>query len=229
MSNDHESIVKDFVDIHTHREVLQANVLAVRNIMVSDLKNKLPLSEYFSLGFHPWEISEGLKPSEMFSRIESHLEKTSVVLIGETGIDRSIQLPFELQRELFELHIAASERLKKPLIIHSVRSYSDLINLKKSLRPKMPWIVHGFQSNVQVLEQLINKGFYISFGHALLKDETKYKKLLWLVPKDLMFFETDDNDTDIGIIYDKAAELMDITLDELKAIVLRNLKSILPL
>jgi TatD DNase family protein len=221
--------VRDFVDIHTHRDVLQANVLAVRNIMVGDLKNKLPLNEYFSLGFHPWEISVGIKPSEMFSRLESHLEKSSVVLIGETGIDRSIQVPFELQRELFELHIAASERLKKPLIIHSVRSYSDLINIKKSLRPKMPWIVHGFQSNVQVLEQIIKKGLYISFGGALIKDDTKYKKLLRLVPKDLMFFETDDSDTEIEMIYRKAAEMMDITLDEMKAVVLRNLKSILPL
>jgi TatD DNase family protein len=229
LSNHDGSVVKDFVDIHTHREVLQANVLAVRNIMVSDLKNKLPMNEFFSLGYHPWEISVKLKASEMFSRIESHLEKSSVVLIGETGIDRSIQVPFDLQKELFELHVAASERLKKPLIIHSVRSYSDLISIKKSLRPKMPWIIHGFQSNVQVLEQLVNKGFLISFGPALLKDDVKYRKLLWLVPRDSMFFETDDSDSEVEIIYRKASELMNITMDELKSIVLRNTKPFLSL
>ena len=93
----------------------------------------------------------------------------------------------------------------------------------------MPWIIHGYQSNVQVLEQLLLKEFYISFGQALLHDEQKFRKLLLLVPKSLLLFETDESDSDIEIIYNKAAALLNLSKEELALSVFKNAQKLLPL
>jgi TatD DNase family protein len=219
-----------FIDIHTHKAASDGHTVAVKNVLAGELSKKL-FSEkgFFSVGFHPWEIKADMKAAEMFQTVEPHLSNSNVVLIGEAGLDRSINASFELQTELFRLHIKASEELKKPLIIHCVRAFSDLLEIRKSVKPKMPWIIHGYHSNVQVLEQLLMKEFYISFGQALLHDEQKFRKLLLLVPKPFLLFETDESDFDIEIIYNKAAALLNLSKEELAQTVFRNAQKLLPL
>lgn len=217
-----------FVDIHTHRRVRSGEVLAFRNILAGEISLKaFKDNQPVSLGYHPWEIKEGQSAQEMFEAVKNFLSATGVALIGETGLDKAIQVPFDVQQELFELHIEASEQLKKPLIIHCVRAFSDLIAIKKALRPKMPWIIHGYQSNSQVLEQLLNKGIYISFGESLLHDEEKFRKLLLLVPENLLLFETDDSDLSIDMIFQKAAFLLKTEMEDLKTRVYRNAQTLL--
>ncbi len=219
-----------FIDIHTHRKAGTAGILAVRNLFAGEVNDELISgNQFFSLGFHPWEIKPGQKASKMFEGIKKLLSAKGVVMVGETGLDKAIQAPFDLQQELFEMHIEASEKLQKPLLIHCVRAFSDLLAMKKILKPNMPWIIHGFRSNSQILEQLLNKGIYISFGQSLLQDEEKFRKLLLLVPYDLLLFETDDSDLEIELIYRKAAGLLTIEVDELKERVFHNAKLLLPL
>lgn len=220
--------MKQFIDIHTHGKVIPENVLAVRNLAANELPlSKVTIKNKVSIGYHPWEIDTDLQAIEMFKTIETFLANPKVVLIGETGLDRIINVPLELQKELFALHVLASEKLQKPLIIHCVRAYQELMLIKKSIRPKMPWIIHGFQSNSQILEQLVNKGFYISFSPKILLDEEKFRKLLLLIPKSRLFFETDDMHTDIENLYRKAAFLLGVDLDELIMIIHGNAKTLL--
>lgn len=219
-----------FIDIHTHKTAPVGNTVAVKNVLAGELSKKL-FSEkgFYSVGFHPWEINTEKNVAEMFDNVGPYLSHPNVVLIGEAGLDRSINASFELQAELFRLHIKASEELRKPLIIHCVRAFSDLLEIRKLMKPRMPWIIHGYQSNVQVLEQLLLKEFYISFGQALLHDEHKFRKLLLLVPKSLLLFETDESETDIEIIYNRAAALLNTSREDLVQSVFRNAQELLPL
>ena len=49
----------------------------------------------------------------------------------------------------------------KPVVIHCVKAYNELILLKKKLKPKVPWVVHGFNQNEQILNALLKNDFFI--------------------------------------------------------------------
>ena len=61
-------------------------------------------------------------------------------------------------------HVALSERLGKPLLLHVVRAYAEILALHKRVRPSQPWIVHGFRGKPALALQLVKAGFYLSVG-----------------------------------------------------------------
>ena len=109
-----------------------------------------------------------------------------------------------------------AERVQKPLLLHCVRSANEIIKLKKEIKPKMPWVIHGFNSNVVTGCELIRHGLYISIGVDLLKDISNAFNFLPEIPLDRLFFETGDGDLHVEKIYQKAASKLDIELLALK-------------
>lgn len=109
-----------------------------------------------------------------------------------------------------------SEKYKKPLIIHCVKAYSELLEIHKKENPKQPWIIHGFNKNKVLAQQLIDKGFYLSFGVALLKSK-KLQANLKNTPLSQLFLETDDNTTQsIEEIYTFVSDLLQLEQIELE-------------
>ena len=70
----------------------------------------------------------------------------------------------DLQKEVFLAQANLAEETHKPLIIHCVKAWADLIACKKAVKPEMPWIIHGFRGNGELASQLVRLGFYLSFG-----------------------------------------------------------------
>ena len=221
------SLMHKYVDIHTHQSKIQKDVFAVMNLMPDELEKGLAKDAFFSVGLHPWKIKTNMTPREMFMSVENYLSNDRVVCVGETGIDRAIEVPLNVQEELFEMHATASENLKKPLIIHSVRSFPELISIRKRFKPQASWIIHGFRSNRSTLEQLIKHDFYISFGPVILREESRYRELLKLVPLSLLLLETDDSGEDIRNVYARAAGLLEMELNELQNLLVRNTTNLL--
>ncbi len=85
----------------------------------------------------------------------------------------------------------------------------------------MPWLVHGFRGNVELATQLLSKGMYLSFWFDfILRPESS--GLLKKLPLNKIFLETDGADVDIRDIYSKVANDLDLSVDELKSIILNN-------
>lgn len=79
----------------------------------------------------------------------------------------------------------------------------------------VPVIFHGFNKGVAVLEQLCARGYYISFGPALLNPESNTRKHLQFVPASRLFLETDDSDLPIETLYREAAFLRKCATDDI--------------
>ena len=77
------------------------------------------------------------------------------------------------QIEAFHEQIAIAESLRKPLIIHCVRAYSELLAFRKKSDQSIPWIFHWFNADEQIARELIEKTAYLSFGHMLFKEQSK--------------------------------------------------------
>jgi TatD DNase family protein len=97
------------------------------------------------------------------------------------------------------------------------------MKIKKETKSDIPWIIHGFHGNQQTALQLMRHNFYFSVGEKLLSDQRK-KDILKLLPADRLFLETDDGNSSIRGIYSLAAQILNISHENLIAIVHENFK-----
>ncbi|MBQ2852381.1 MAG: TatD family hydrolase, partial [Bacteroidales bacterium] len=142
---------------------------------------------------------------------------------GECGLDRACDSDFELQREVFIKQIELSEQYHKPLIIHAVRSYPDIISIRKETKSNQPWIIHGFNGNEHSTEQLLrHDGIYLSLGDVLFKNEKRAELLLDIIPSDRLFLETDVAERSIVEVYEKASLLSGVATDILRKDIFDN-------
>ena len=211
-----------FFDIHTHirKQEPDENTFSIFNTSLSDFDSTVQFSHSFnySLGLHPWKIEENTL-SKNLSFIKEKLQQKSLKAIGETGLDKMCDTSWDLQQRAFVAQIELSEEAKKPLIIHSVKAFDEIIALKKEIQPQQNWIIHGFRGKPQQMEQLIQQGFYLSFG-LFFNEET-----IRLIPKDRLFLETDEANISIQDIYQKVSESTNITVENLLIQIEKNFKN----
>jgi len=214
----------DFIDIHTHGAVPAPGIFSVETLMAHE--ERIPVESAglaYTSGIHPWNLND-----QNHDRLLSYVEKTapseSVIAIGEAGFDKIKGPAMDLQQRTFEEQVRIAERLRKPVVIHCVRAWEELMAEHKKLKPAMPWLIHGFRGKPELGMQLISKGLYLSFWFGyILKPESA--SLINSLPKDRIFLETDGADVDIRDIYNKVSSDLGITTDELKKIILNNYKT----
>lgn len=211
----------DYIDIHTHGACLSGEVFAVQNLMAHEGFSPTDINgNAFSYGIHPWFLNEE-NFSKQISIVKAAASMESVIAIGEAGYDRIKGPSSELQRKAFEEQVIISELCKKPLFVHCVKAWDELLASHKKLRPSMPWMVHGFRGNKELASQLINKGMYLSFWFDfIIRPESS--ELIREVRSDRIFLETDGADIDIMDIYNKVSGDLEMSTAELKEIVLSN-------
>ncbi|MES2587726.1 MAG: TatD family hydrolase [Bacteroidota bacterium] len=197
-----------FLNFHTHFSKNPS--LEILNVEQDDFESK----SYFSIAYHP-------KDCLNFTDFSSALDSEFCLAIGETGLDKTITVSFEVQKEVFIKHIALSENFKLPLIIHCVKAWNEILKLKKELKPKQKWIFHGFRKTT-LLASVLENDVLIGIGSAILFDK-KLQEALKLIPLEKILLETDDNETvTIEEIYMKVAQIKNISLQNLKEQILLN-------
>lgn len=209
-----------FYDIHTHSELNSKQVFAIHNVY----PNSDNFSQPFSIGIHPWFLKKETYENELLL-IEQKLQHHNFYAIGECGLDKAIETNFDFQKEIFIKQIELSEKYQKPIIIHCVRAFQEIIELGKLYKPSQPWIIHGFQKGKQLAFSLIKNGFYISFGEVVLKN-SEIQTVISEISLDKIFLETDDSEIKIHEIYQKVSILKQVTLEELQEKIHKNFKRI---
>ncbi len=213
-------------DLHTHTAIHDPGVVAIRSVHALDARTGLP-EGYCSVGFHPWHIRTD-DADAAIGVVEEMSVLERVVAIGECGLDRAIRTHIDEQTEIFLRQVRIAERVRKPLIIHSVRAYSDLMGFRKHCDSEIPWIVHGFTSNRDVAYRLLEQGMYLSFGTALLDGDGGVRDVFPLLPLERIFLESDEHGSDIRKIYDEAALLREIDVAALTAAINDTVLRIIP-
>lgn len=198
--------VSDILDIHTHNPKSRRGE-AIFNL---SLGKEVDIDDRFSsVGMHPWYIPLNEQERErQWQQIVSFTHQTHVLALGEAGLDKLCQTPFELQTEVFERHIRLSEELRLPLVIHCVKAAAEVIQLKQQYQPAMPWIIHGFRGKKDMALDYLRHGLYLSFGEHY-SDEA-----LASVPIDHLFLETDESELNIRFLYQRAAQVRQLSEDE---------------
>lgn len=213
-----------YIDIHTHRDLpARTDMIPVRNIRMQDGQNLIPGKGWFSIGLHPWDsdhISLDLSSMDHFAGA------LNCFGIGECGIDRLRGADMAKQSSLFIKQAMIAETHYKPLIIHCVRAWQEMMSLKAELLPKVPWIIHGFRGNPELSEKLVEHGFYLSFGENIIHANNSAAISMKIVPIDRIFLETDNGPHTIEEVYRTAAEIKNLSLVELQTRLQQNFEII---
>ena len=213
-----------FINIHCHQII--GNDLSIQNIDLLDFSLH-QIQHPFSLGLHPWSIDKN-EISDIKKKLNATLlkEEKFLMAIGETGIDKGIHIPIKLQENIFKFHIELAAELKKPLILHCVRSFNEIHNIIRQMKFNMPVIVHGFNNNIHIAESCFAHGYYLSFGAALLNEQSNARKVLKAISNDRFFLETDDSNISIEQIYEAATSVKNISMIELLQIQNHNFEQV---
>lgn len=211
-----------FIDIHTHKipssecgdEVNSGTHIRIINKDFSDEINDNH-NLFYSIGVHPWNSINIVNDEQFINRciftIKEKLTCQRIVFIGESGLDILRGADISLQRKLFIKQIHLSESTYRPLIIHCVKAFNDLIEIHKSTRAKQPWILHGYRNKNEQAKQLIQNGIQLSFGPRF---NEASMQVAWQERK--MWLETDDSSSTIEEVYEKASECLGVSVDEIK-------------
>jgi len=151
-------------------------------------------------GVHPW-YAEKL-PADWYATLEGFLKRRKDAGVGEAGLDKARNVDFARQTEVFHRQLELAGRLERPLAVHCVRAWSDLLNiLRRSLPPRTRFMIHSYQGSREMLRDFLSLGAYISFSWKSLQRNTEESiALMRNVPLDRLLLETDFPYTEPGQI-----------------------------
>lgn len=218
------TILQSYINIHSHKKNTDQEVFVLRNADMNEL-DSMQLDEQYSLGFHPWFITPD-SVKQLSTLHELAHASNHVYAIGECGLDRNIKVNFGLQQQLFSEQIQIANQAQLPLIIHCVRAFYEVIGELKKAKNKMPVIYHGYNNSFKIASTLIEFNGYLSFGKSLLQPINNTAEVFKQVPLSRIFLENDESELTIQRIYERAAELKNISVEELQKAVQTNFENI---
>lgn len=221
----------EFINIHCHNDTpgtcRQLRSLDISQIVENPtlLSSQLAPQHKLSIGIHPWFINPQHIEQSLL-HLQTLCKNPNVFSIGECGLDKCIQTDLSLQIDVFSRQIDLAERLGKPVIVHCVRAFNELLQLHKQLHPTQPWIVHGFVGKKELAKSLVKQGLYLSFGKALLNQHSHASSALQAIPLEQIFLETDDSAYEISEIYVAAAKILGLDQTTLQRQLVANFERV---
>lgn len=176
------------LDMHTHKEAPQP--LAIINIRVKGDGNipVLDPSQAYSVGIHPWDLPEMNQEQidAAIKEVETLAALPNVLAVGECGVDTLRGGAMFRQLNTFKAQIQISEQTSKPMIIHNVKADDIVCALRRDLKPRQPWCLHGYRGKPAAALQLIKAGCFLSFNNQF------NPQTLQTIPTDRILAETDE-------------------------------------
>ncbi|HOE69164.1 MAG TPA: TatD family hydrolase [Candidatus Omnitrophota bacterium] len=144
-------------------------------------------------GIHPWmagDLGEGWD-----REIERFITEPSSG-IGEIGLDRVRETDFSLQKAVFLRQMELAAIHCKPVVIHCVQAWGEMMPVLREYAGKVRFLMHGFRGSREILDEIMKLGGYVTFSWKLFKRKygepiEKVAGLIRQVPAERLLLETD--------------------------------------
>ena len=181
------------MDAHTHHPAANPQVYV---LSAAELAGQVSPAPFFSAGVHPWHVSRG-----EWGDVVRWSRHPGCVAIGESGLDR-LHPHWERQLSSLGQHWDLSEECGLPLVMHVVRSSSDVLGLLKRRKPRTPWLWHDFTGPLEASPKLMELHPLLYFSCGLRAIRRPNFDVLWkALPHERRLLETDDARVSINEIY----------------------------
>jgi len=206
-----------YFDIHTHA-IPEHPSQAIVSVNIDDLPIAKDI-QFVSIGIHPWYLTEE-NAVDQWKTLKESVNEARIKAIGEAGLDKLRGASIKLQTSIFQEEIALAETYHLPMVIHCVRAFNELMQIKKESKPKQPWIIHGFRGKPSIAQELLKHGCWLSFGSNYQEESVR------ITPLNRLFIETDEAEESIENIYQRIAHTRGISLEELTEGVKKNVQEV---
>ena len=174
---------------------------------------------------------------EEFGILKNNIKEYKARFIGEIGLDYYWEYGnHEKQKFLFETQMKWADELGLCVLIHDRDADADVADTIRRLGPSKGGVIHCFDGSEAVLGCALDRDYFISFaGNLTYKSNEQLRQMLKKVPKDKILLETDapyltpvplrgkpNSPEKIIHTYECASEVLGISLENLKSIVLEN-------
>lgn len=153
------------------------------------------------LGVHPW-YAGGVAPG-WDARLALLLQSCGCG-IGETGLDRNCGVDRQQQVEVFLTQLELAAGFARPLVIHCVRCWGQLIDLltERAASEELPLImIHSFGGSLETMQRLTGLGCYLSFSAKMMhRSGDKIGRVFAVTPLERILLETDAPDQLYGTV-----------------------------
>jgi TatD DNase family protein len=182
-----------------------------------------PAPGLYSMGIHPWNTEPGHWENQLLS-LQKRSRRNDILAIGECGLDKVCSTPFPLQKQVFSAQVEWAGFIGKPLVIHCVRAWEEVLSILQNTGIHVPVIFHGYTKNATLAGRITGAGYYISLGKALQKPEMQ--SVLQSIPRDRFFLETDAEALTIQAVYNWAAIALSIDHNSLALQIQKNAEAV---
>lgn len=123
-----------------------------------------------AFGLHPWYVKE--RSPQWLEKLREHLVTHPRAVVGETGLDRWIEIPdVKAQLSCFRAQLALAVELDRPITIHCLRAFGLLEEVLRSERlPRRGFLLHSYGGPVEMVPGFVRLGGYFSvspyFAHS---------------------------------------------------------------
>ncbi|KAF4700290.1 hypothetical protein FOZ63_004898, partial [Perkinsus olseni] len=155
------------------------------------------------VGIHPWYVTEEMAEVEAgtswMPKMRRLLEANPSFGVGEIGIDkiRAREVPMEIQMKVFKRQLELAAELGRPVSLHCVRAYGQLLDTLKEVDERIPAIVlHAYGGSAELVKDFLRctqKRVYFSVS-ARSPSPKHLPGVLKAVPRDRLLIETDSPD-----------------------------------
>ncbi len=140
--------------------------------------------------------------SNVISLLQKEIEIKIPHGIGEIGLDYSYSFKnlndFEKntlkrkQQELFRKQIQIAKDIDVPIVVHAgYGDDKDIVEIIKQEKAQdIGGQIHGYMSKTEAVSELLDLGFYFSFGYLHIIEE-EFKKIIEITPLEQILTETD--------------------------------------
>jgi len=207
-------------NIHTHKVDSSKeggyDVQCILNTYPEDFEEKKQTypDAWFSCGIHPWYADK-----QDLDLLKEIVKEDRVVAIGEAGLDKLQGPNLSFQIDIFRQQIELSISANKPLIIHCVKAWDELIALYREYKNTPSWIIHGYRGNVEQTKQLSKLGFKFSVGEKFNPESIRH------IPQDSIFCETDTSILTICKVYENISKEISVNLNHFAILAEKNVKN----
>ena len=195
---------------------------------------------YATAGVHPHDAKD--VPPDYLEQLRKLLQQPKTVAVGEIGLDYYYDhSPRQVQKEVFIQQLNLAKEVQLPVVIHLRDAYGDFLEIMKKERlGPVNGVMHCYSGSLEVAEECLNMGFYISFaGPVTFKNAGKLKEVARVVPLEKMLVETDcpyltpvphrgkrNEPAYVKHVAEQIAELKGITIAEMSRAVYQNTKEL---
>jgi len=146
------------------------------------------------VGIQPNHVAEAVAGD--FEAIDQLAERSCVVGIGESGLDRYWdKAPFPLQEDYFRKHFTLARRLKFPIVIHCRDADADCLRMLREefdAHGPVKGVMHSFAGSAETAAECLRLGLHLSFsGMLTYKNAQSLRDAAVVAPLDRLLVETD--------------------------------------